>query len=45
MIVVANEGWIRVDDRKNRDAGANCENDSNKHEDFFHGRILSKKAL
>lgn len=42
MIVVTSEGLVRVDDRESRSAGGDCENDSNKYEDFFHGRILSK---
>ena len=42
MIVVTSEGLVRVDDRKSRGAGGDCESDSNKYEDFFHGRILSK---
>jgi hypothetical protein len=32
---------VRVDDRKSRGASGDCESDSNKYEDFFHGRILS----
>jgi len=43
VIVVASEGLVQVDDRKNRGAGGDCENDSNKYEDLFHGGILSKK--
>ena len=42
MIVVTSEGLVRVDDRKSRGAGGDCESD--KYEDFFHGRILSKKG-
>ena len=45
MIVVTSEGLVRVDDRKSRGAGGDCESDSNKYEDFFHGRILSKGSL
>jgi len=45
MIVVASEGLVRVDDRKSRGAGGDCESDSNKCDDFFHGRILSKRAI
>jgi hypothetical protein len=35
---------VRVDDCKGRSASGDCEGDSNKYEDFSHGRILSKKA-
>jgi hypothetical protein len=42
VIVVTSEGLVRVDDRKNRGTGGDGESDSNKYEDFFHGRILSK---
>jgi len=42
VIVVTSEGLVRVDDRKSRGAGGDCESDSNKYEDFFHGRIPSK---
>ena len=42
MIVVTSEGLVRVDDRESRDARGDCESYSNKCEDFFHGRILSK---
>ena len=45
MIVVTSEGLVRVDDRKSRGAGGDCESDSNKYEDFFHGRILSKEQF
>jgi hypothetical protein len=45
VIVVTSEGLVRVDDRKSRGAGGDCESDSNKYEDFFHGRILSKRAV
>jgi hypothetical protein len=44
VIVVTSDGLVRVDDRKSRGASRDCESDSNKYEDFFHGRILSKKA-
>jgi hypothetical protein len=36
---------VRVDNRKSRSAGGDGEGDSNKHEDFFHGRILSVRQL
>ena len=45
VIVVTSEGLVRIDDRKSRGTGGNCESDSNKCEDFFHGRILSKMAV
>jgi hypothetical protein len=46
VIVVTSDGLVRVDDRKSRGASGDCEeSDSNKYEDFFHGRILSKKAV
>src|SRR5690349_1388099 len=45
VIVVASEGLVQVDDREARSAGGDCEGDSNKCEDFFHGRILSKRQL
>ena len=45
MIVVTSDGLVRVDDRKNRGTGGDGESDSNKYEDFFHGRILSKGAV
>ena len=45
VIVVTSDGLVRVDDRKSRSASGDCESDSNKYEDFFHGRILSKKAV
>ena len=43
MIVVTSDGLGRVNDRKGRSASGDCESDSNKCEDFSHGRILSKK--
>jgi len=43
MVVVTSEGLGRVDDREGRSASGDCEGDSNKYEDFSHGRILSKK--
>jgi hypothetical protein len=43
MVVVTSEGLVRVDDREGRSASDDCEGDSNKYEDFSHGRILSKK--
>jgi hypothetical protein len=45
VIVVTSEGLVGVDDRKSRGAGGDCESDSNQYEDFFHGRILSKRAV
>ena len=45
MIVVTSEGLGRVNDREGRSASGDCEGDSNKYEDFFHGRILKKKYL
>jgi hypothetical protein len=42
VIVVTSEGLVRVDNRKSRGTGGDGESDSNKYEDFFHGRILSK---
>ena len=45
MVVVTSEGLGRVDDREGRSGSSDCEGDSNKYEDFFHGRILSKKYL
>ena len=45
MVVVTSEGLVRVDDRKSGSAGGDCEGDSNKYEDFFHGPILSKSAV
>ena len=45
MVVVTSEGLVRVDDREGRSASGDCEGDSNKYEDFSHGRILSKKYL
>jgi hypothetical protein len=44
VIVVTSEGLVRVDDRKSRGAGGDCESDSNKYEDFFHGRIILSKG-
>jgi hypothetical protein len=44
VIVVTSERLVGVDDRKSRGAGGDCESDSNKYEDFFHGRILSKSV-
>jgi hypothetical protein len=44
VIVVTSEGLDRVDDRKSRGAGGDCESDSNKYEDFFHGRHPLKKG-
>jgi hypothetical protein len=43
MVVVTSEGLVRVDGREGRSASGDCEGDSNKYEDFSHGRILSKK--
>jgi hypothetical protein len=45
VIVVTSEGLVRVDDRKSRGTRGDGESDSNKYEDFFHGRILSKGAV
>jgi hypothetical protein len=45
IVVVTSKGLVRVDDRKSRGASGDCESDSNKYEDFSHGRILSKKAV
>jgi hypothetical protein len=45
VIVVTSEGLDRVDDRNSRGAGGDYESESNKYEDFFHGRILSKRAV
>ena len=45
MVVVTSEGLVRVDDRESRGAGGDCEGDSNEYEDFFHGRILSKRQF
>ena len=45
MVVVTSEGLGWVDDREGRSASGDCEGDSNKYEDFSHGRILSKKYL
>jgi hypothetical protein len=45
MVVVTSEGLVRVDDREGRSASGDCEGDSNKYEDFFHDRILSKGSL
>ena len=42
MIVVTSEGLGRVNDREGRSANGDCEGDSNKYEDFSHGRILKK---
>ena len=44
MVVVTSEGLVRVDDREGRSASGDCEGDSNKYEDFSHGRILSKST-
>jgi hypothetical protein len=44
VIVVTSECLVWVDDRKSRGAGGDCESDSNKYEDFFHDRILSKQG-
>ena len=44
MVVVTSEGLVRVDHREGRSASGDCEGDSNKYEDFSHGRILSKKV-
>jgi len=44
MIVVTSEGLGRVNDREGRSASGDCEGDSNKYEDFFHGRILKKST-
>ena len=41
MVVVTSEGLVRVDDREGRSASGDCEGDSNKYQDFSHGRILS----
>jgi hypothetical protein len=45
VVVVTSEGLVRVDDRKGRGAGGDCEGDGNEYEDFFHSRILSKGSL
>jgi len=45
VIVVTSEGLVGVDDRKSRGAAGDYESDSNQYEDFFHGRILSKRAV
>jgi len=45
VIVVTSEGLVRVDDRNSRGTGGDGESDSDKYEDFFHGRILSKGAV
>jgi hypothetical protein len=45
VVVVTSEGLARVDDRESRSASGDCESDSNKYEDFFHGRILSKRQF
>jgi hypothetical protein len=45
MVGVTSEGLVRIDNRKSRSAGGDCEGDRNKYEDFFHGRILSKKTV
>ena len=45
MLVVTSEGLVRVDDRESRSASGDCEGDSNKYEDFFHGLILSKRQF
>jgi hypothetical protein len=45
VIVVASEGLVQVDDRESRSASGDCEGDRNKCEDFFHGRILSKRQV
>lgn len=45
MVVVTSEGLVRVDDREGRSASGDCEGDSNKYEDFFHDRILSKRQF
>jgi hypothetical protein len=45
VVVVTSEGLIRVDDRESRSASSDCERDSNECEDFFHGRILSKRQF
>ena len=45
VIVVTSEGLVRVDDRKSRGTRGDGESDSNKYEDFFHGRILSKRQF
>jgi len=44
MIVVTSEGLGRINDREGRGASDDCEGDSNKYEDFSHGRVLSKKV-
>src|SRR5262249_29375471 len=44
MIVVTSEGLGRINDREGRSASGDCEGDSNKYEDFFHGRILKKST-
>jgi hypothetical protein len=45
MVVVTSEGLVRVDDSEGRSASDDCKGDSNKYEDFSHGRILSEKYL
>ena len=45
MVVITSEGLVRVDDREGRSASGDCESDSNQYENFFHGRILSKRAV
>ncbi len=45
MVVVTSEGLGRADDREGRSASGDCEGDSNKYEDFSHGRILSKRQF
>jgi hypothetical protein len=42
MVVVASEDLGRVDDREGHSASGDCEDDSDKYEDFSHRCILSK---
>jgi hypothetical protein len=44
MVVVTSEGLGRVDDREGRSASGDCEGDSNKYEDFSHGRTSRKST-
>jgi hypothetical protein len=45
VVVVTSEGLVRGNDRESRSASGDCEGDSNKYEDFFHGRILLERQL
>jgi hypothetical protein len=44
VVVVTSQGLVRADDGEGRSASGDCEGDSNKHEDFFHG-LSSQEAV